>query len=46
MSLKPKLLYAYTWNTLNGKISTESVDISDNNNKNKKKIEIRSIYTI
>ncbi len=33
-------------NTLNGKISTESVYISVNNNANLKKIEILSIYTI
>jgi hypothetical protein len=32
LSLKQKLLYAYTENTLNGKISTESVYISVNNN--------------
>jgi hypothetical protein len=34
---KTKLLYAYTENTLNGKISTESVYISVHNNTNLKK---------
>ncbi len=34
LSLKQELLYAYTENTLNGKISTESVYISVNNNTN------------
>ncbi len=34
LSLKQKLLYAYTENTLNGEISTESVYISVNNNTN------------
>ena len=38
ISLKPKLLYAYTETALNGQISTESVDISINNNTNLKKI--------
>jgi hypothetical protein len=31
LSLKQKRLYAYTENTLNAEISTESVDISVNN---------------
>jgi hypothetical protein len=43
LSLKQKLLYAYTENTLNGEISTESVYISVNNNTNLKKNEILSI---
>ncbi len=45
---KPKLLYAYTENTLNGKINTKSVYISvnNNNNMNLKKNLILSIYTI
>ncbi len=34
ISLKQKLLYVYTENTLNSKISTKSVDISVNNNAN------------
>jgi hypothetical protein len=38
LSLKT-LLYAYTENTLNGEISTESVYISDNNNTNLKTID-------
>ncbi len=38
LSLKQKLLYAHTENTLNGEISTESVYISVNNNTNLKKI--------
>jgi hypothetical protein len=46
LSLKQKLLYAYTENTLNGEISNESVYISVNNNTNFKKIEVLSIYTI
>jgi hypothetical protein len=46
LSLKQKLLYAYTENTLNGEISTESVYISVNNNTNSKKFLILSIYTI
>jgi hypothetical protein len=46
ISLKPKLLYAYTENTLNGEISTESVNISVKNNKNFKKFEMLSIHTI
>ncbi len=37
ISLKQKLFYAYTENTLNGEISTKSVDISVNNNMNLKK---------
>jgi hypothetical protein len=37
ISLKPKLLYAYTETALNGQTSTESVDISVNNNTNLKK---------
>ncbi len=39
ISLKQKLLYAHTENTLNGEISTESVYISVNNNTNKKKLD-------
>ncbi len=35
--LKQKLLCEYTENTLNGKISTESVYIAVNNNMNEKK---------
>jgi hypothetical protein len=38
------LLYAYTENTLNGEIGTKSVDISANNDTNKKN-QILSIYT-
>jgi hypothetical protein len=38
LSLKQKLLCAYTENTLNGEISTESVHISVNNNMNFKNI--------
>ncbi len=38
ISLKQKLLYAHTENTLNGEIRTESVYISVNNNMNLKKI--------
>ncbi len=34
LSLKQKLLYAHTENMVNGEISTESVDISVNNNTN------------
>ncbi len=34
LSLKQKLLYAYTENTLNDEITTESVCISVNNNTN------------
>ncbi len=48
ISLKQKLLYAYTENTLNGEISTESVDISVNNNMKKKKIRflVSTLYGI
>jgi hypothetical protein len=46
LSLNQKLLYAYTENTLNGEISSESVYISVNNNTNLKKNLILSIYTI
>jgi hypothetical protein len=38
LSIKQKLLYAYTETTLNGEISTESVYNSGNNNTNIKKI--------
>ncbi len=38
LSLKQKLLYAHTENTLNGEISTKSVYILVNNNTNFKKI--------
>ncbi len=38
LSIKQKLLYAYTETTLNGEISTESVYNSVNNNTNLKKI--------
>jgi hypothetical protein len=40
------MLYAYTENTLNGKISPKSVYILVNNNEKFKKILILSIYTI
>jgi hypothetical protein len=43
LSLKQKLLYAHTENTLNGEISTESVYISVNNNTNLK-INLVSFY--
>ena len=45
-SFKKNLLYVYTENTLNGKISPKSVYISVNNNKKFKIFLIRSIYTI
>ncbi len=38
ISLEKKMLYAYTENTLNGKISPKSVYISVNNNTKFKKI--------
>ncbi len=38
LSIKQKLLYAYTETTLNGEISTESVYNSVNNNTNLKNI--------
>jgi len=39
-SLKPKLLYVYTENTLNGEINTKkNVYISVNNNTNFKKLD-------
>jgi hypothetical protein len=40
------MLYAYTENTLNGKISTKTVYISVNNNSNFKIFLILSIYAI
>ncbi len=46
LSIKQKLLYAYTETTQNGEKSTESVYNSVNNNTNFKKFQILSIYTI
>ena len=48
LSLKEKLLYAHTENTLNGEISTESVYILVNNNTNLKKFRffLSTLYGI